>query len=160
MLKLKKLYDFETEKTYISKNLNNGDWSYRLVIKVLDLKAYDSTFPETWNVSILAVSPEAVGADKVNQAIDSLGMPEEDIESYKNFPLFEFESLVQYGIYAQLWQESGNNLNQIMKQTHKELDLINMFFGFYMDRPENGIGQDGWSLIAGQDIRDFLNSKV
>jgi hypothetical protein len=44
-----------------------------------------------------------------------------------------------------------------MKEARKESQLINMLFGFYMDRPENGIGQDGWGLIAGQDVNDFFN---
>ena len=44
-----------------------------------------------------------------------------------------------------------------MREARKESQIINSLFGFYMDRVENGIGQDGWQLIAGQDIREFLS---
>ena len=155
-MKTRTLYDFGSEAVYISKNLHNGDWNYRLAIRVLCLSEYDSECPDKWNVTILAASPEAAGTENLNRAIASLGMSEDDLKSYKTLPLFQYEALISYGIFACLWDKSGNNLKKLMRGARDELKLIELLFGFYMDRPENRIGQNGWNLISGQDIREYL----
>lgn len=142
---------------FISKRLNNGDFNYWLVMDVTNM--WDATGDEEqdkYHVSIQAVSPEAAGQDKVNHAFGSAGYSDEQLTEAENNPIWQVEALSSYGIFAVLWQQSGNNINDLMQQARKESDLIQMLFGFYMDRPENGLGQDGWQLIRGQDVREFL----
>jgi hypothetical protein len=144
---------------FVSKRLNNGDWDYWLVLTVTNM--WDATGEDDqdkYHVQIEAVSPMAAGKENVDKAISSWGMSDEDIAKYEKNPLFHVEALSEYGIFAMLWQASGNNINALLKDARKEADLITMLFGFYMDRSENGIGQDGWSLISGQDIRDYFKS--
>lgn len=159
-MRFKAIYKNSDSGKYVSKKFNNGDWDYWLIMDVVDM--HDATGEEDqpkYNVSIQAVSPQAVGKPKVNQAMSSCGFSDEDIEKHENDPLFQVEALSDYGIYASLWNKSGDNIKVLLKDAHKETELINMLFGFYMDRPGNGIGQNGWDLIAGQDIRDYFKSR-
>lgn len=142
---------------FVSKRLNNGDFDYYLVLDVINW--HDATGDESqdkYNVSIQAVSPMAAGEEKVNQALGSMGLSDDQMTQYENEPLIQVEALVTYGIFAQLYTANGNNLNEMLKTARREADLIHGLFGFYMDRPENGLGQNGWQLIRGQDVREFL----
>lgn len=137
---------------FISKRLNNGDFNYYLVMDVLNM--HDATGDEDqpkYNVSIQAVSPESVNPDKLQSILSDTGMR----DLYDN-PEFQAEVLSEYGIFALLWQKDGDNLNSLMWEARREADLIESLFGFYMDKPENRIGQNGWQLIRGQDVREFL----
>lgn len=141
---------------FVSKKQNNGDFDYWLVLTVTNM--WDATGDEEqdkYHVQIEAVSPEQA-KEHLNKAFSSMGFSDEQLAQYENDPIIQVETLSEYGIFACLWQKSGNNLNDLMKQARKESDLINMLFGFYMDRPENGIGQDGWQLIRGQDVREYF----
>lgn len=137
----------------ISKKLNNGDWDYYLVMEIINM--HDATGDEDqprYNVSIQAVSPTAA-AEKLDAALGCCGI-ETDIESCSDKILVE--ALSEYGVFAQLWNRSGNNLASLMKEARKESSIIEFMFGFYMDKRGNGIGQTGWNLIAGQDVIDFF----
>jgi hypothetical protein len=137
---------------FVSKKLNNGDFDYWLVIDVINM--YDVLIDEDQDkyfVSIQAVSPESVGDEKLNHVLRNMA-----INDNWDKDLVQVEALSEYGIYAVLWKKSGNNINQLIKAAHYEANLIEMLFGFYMDRRENRIGQTGWGLIRGQDIREFL----
>jgi hypothetical protein len=139
---------------FISPRQNNGDWNYYLIISVTNM--WDATGDEEqdkYDVEIQAVSPEAA-KDKLDSAFSSAGFSDEQLKQYQNDPIVQAEVLSEHGIYARLWGASGNNINELMKQARKESELINGLFGFYMDKPENGIGQDGWQLIRGQDVRE------
>jgi len=143
------LYDWDSEKVSVSRQWNNGDWNLRLAMKVVYMEEY---LPEDeveeygkYEVSILAVSPEAA-KDQLQRALDSMGMDDEDL---RNIPLLEYESLLQYGIYATLWHKAGNNIKKLITEANKELPIIQMMFGFYMDRYQNRIGNDGWDFISG-----------
>lgn len=138
---------------FVSKRLSNGDFNYWLVMDVVNM--HDATEDESqdkYNVSILAVSPEQAEESGINSALSCCG-----IEDGNPSELLKVEALVDYGIFAMLWNESSNNITSLMKKAHKEAQLINGLFGFYMDKPENRIGQNGWELIAGQSIRDYFN---
>jgi hypothetical protein len=145
-LKFKTLTDWDSEKIMISKKLNNGDWDYYLAIKIMYLDSY-MTESEVRNVGkysveLLAVSPAAAGSDNVNKALDGY-------DGIKITELVKCEALIQYGISACLFDATGNDLNELKAEAFKQADIIPSMFGFYMDRPLNAIGNDGWDFISG-----------
>lgn len=150
-MKFKTLYADSTTGKYISKKLNNGDWDYWLVLDVIDLHDAGMDDGPKYDVSIQAVSPEAAGNENLQKAFSCCGMPE-DLEKDV---MYQVEALSNYGIFAPLWNESGNNLKALLHAARKESDLIHFLFGFYMDGPKNGVGSTGWDLIAGDDTFRF-----
>ena len=142
---------------FVSKKLNNGDWDYWLVINCINMwKATGEETPFKYTVEIQAVSPQAAWKLNLDRALDSCGFSDEETEKCRNTELIKVEVLSDYGIFATLWHKDGNNIKSLLKDAHKEVGLIQMLFGFYMDRTENRIGQDGWDFISGQDIREFF----
>lgn len=138
---------------FVSKKLNNGDFDYWLVLDVINMhEATGDESQDKYYVSLLAISPSQVSQKEKDSAISSCGW---DADNYNDLAMVEI--LSSYGIFACLWQDSSNNITQLMKDARHEAELSSMLFGFYMDRQENRIGQNGWDLIRGQDIREFLN---
>lgn len=135
---------------FVSKRLNNGDWDYWLVINVINWEESLSTreYEELgfkYNVEIQAVSIEAAGENGVDSALGCCGFPD-DMEITD---LLKVEALSEYGTFATLWNKNGNNIEVLMKEARKEAQLIESLFGFYMDKAENRIGNDGWDFISG-----------
>jgi len=142
---------------FISKKFNNGDFDYWLVLDVVNMQeATGKEDQPKYYINIQAVSPQAAGKKGIDAAFSSAGFSDDDLTERENDVICQVEELSNYGIFACLWQKEGDNLKKLLQEAHKEAQLINMLFGFYMDRPENGIGQDGWSLISGQDIREYF----
>lgn len=150
-MKFKTIYDSQEETKLISPKLNNGEFDYYLIINLLDFHEMSGdTSGLKYAVQILAVSPDSVSAENMRRALESLSMDRADLTD-----LLRAEALADYGICANLWSQSSNNRRDLLKAARREIKLIEMLFGFYMDRPENRIGQDGWNLIKGQDLREF-----
>lgn len=138
---------------FISKKLNNGEFDYWLVMEVVNMhEATGDEDQDKYYVNLQAVSPESVDKENLDRAIESFGMP--DIVLTDTMLV---ETLSDYGIYAVLWQGTNNNINSLMREARRQANLSSMLFGFYMDRRQNRIGQTGWDLIRGQDVREFLN---
>lgn len=130
--------------SWVSRQFHNGDFAYRLVIQLINM--HEATGDENqpqYHVGVYAVSPEAAGQDNVDRAFD--GLPEE----FRDKELFQVEALHSYGIQATLWRASGDNWDKLMRAARRQCLFINSFFGFYMDVPENRIGNTGWDFIAG-----------
>jgi hypothetical protein len=146
------LEDGDYQKVLISEVWNNGNFNLRFAVKTMYLEEYlsESELATTgkYEVSILAVSPQAAKKN-IKKAYDSMGMDEEDLKTYKKNRLFPYQALLEYGIYATLWTKSGNDQDELEAEATKQLDIIHMLFGFYMDKSENQIGSDGWDFIKG-----------
>jgi hypothetical protein len=135
---------------FVSKRLNNGDFDYWIVLEVTNLhEATGDKDQEKYYVTLTAVSPESVSRENIDSVLSCYGLSDEEIESLDQNPLLLVEALSDYGIFAVLWQGTGNNIRQLMKTAHEEAFFSSRLFGFYMDRPMNMIGQTGWDLIAG-----------
>lgn len=135
---------------FVSKRLNNGEFDYWLVLSVTNMHEATGEYDQDrYHVQIEAVSPESAGKHNLDQALGSCGFSDDDLEWYENNPLIQVNALSEYGIFAILWDKSGNNIHQLLKAARHESQLIEMLFGFYMDKPENRIGQSGWDLIQG-----------
>jgi hypothetical protein len=136
---------------FVSKRLNNGDFDYWIVLEVTNMhEATGDEDQEKYYVTLTAVSPESVSQKNIDSALSCCGFSDDQMESLDQNPLLLVEALSDYGIFAVLWQGTGNNIRQLMKTAHEEAFFSSRFFGFYMDRPMNGIGQTGWDLIAGK----------
>lgn len=132
---------------FISQKLNNTDFDYWLVIEVLNWEeATGETNQGKYNVSISAVAPSEVPEAEMKRAFESCG--NETIDATIRLET-KVEVLHQYGIYAYLWNQNGNNLKKLLTEAKKEAQAISTLFGFYMDCPENKMGSTGWDLIKG-----------
>ena len=134
----------------ISPRLNNGDWDYWLVIEVInwvDVVGEDEA-PAKWHVQLSAVAPGAVNDKGKQSALQCYGIDPENAEWDNS--AFTVEILSAYGISAFLWQESGDNLRQLLITAKSEANMLGaVLFGFAMDRPQNAIGTTGWDAISG-----------
>lgn len=135
---------------WVSKKLNNGDFDYWLVLEFVNLEDVDpSATPPRYMVTLSAVSPDEA-KEHLESAFRCCGFSEdhfkkEFIESIE----CKIEALHSYGVYALLWSETGNNAKDLLKEARLEAIKTTMLFGYYMDRPENMIGNTGWDLIRG-----------
>ncbi len=132
---------------WISKKLNNGDFDYWLVLDFINMEeATGETIPDgKYVVSIQAVSPQEAGDKNLKSAFECIGVyPGEGATD-----LQKVLALAEYGVYAVLWSKSGNNYKKLLKEARYRALDIKTFFGFYMDKPENMIGNDGWDFIRG-----------
>ena len=147
---------------WISNKLNNSEFDYWLVIAVTNLEDYRDEFDYKYNVEIHAVSPDQAGEINLDHALDGAGFSNDQLAEFfdgKMSDEMKVEVLDDYGIFAMLRYYTGNNFDKLMKEAKRECQLIQMLFGFYMDKRENMIGQTGWNLIAGQNVRSFLGVK-
>lgn len=131
---------------FVSKRLNNTEFDYWLIMNVVNLHDAGDEKQDKYYVNLAAVAPSQVARKELDAAksccdFDAWGNPGD--------PLHLVEVLAEYGILAQLWQATGNNLRTLMKAARKEAQIIELLFGFYMDRPQNGLGATGWDCIAG-----------
>lgn len=148
MLKLKLLNDIDSQKVWITtSDYINSDWPVRFLVRCL----YTEEWSQEWanqvgkyQFEIHAVSPEAlglIGCAIVERSMDCTfdAMPRE----------WQCLTLMEYGSSACLWQKLGNNQKVLLTEARKELQNIQMLFGFYMDRTINRLGATGWDFIRG-----------
>ncbi len=130
---------------FVSKKFNNGDFDYWLVIDFVNMEeATGDKLPEgKYTISIQAVSPQEAGKKHLKSAAECLGFTPKT-------KLDKVLALSEYGVYATLWSQSGNNSKKLLKEAHEVCDLMWVTFGFMMDKQENLIGNDGWDFIKGE----------
>lgn len=140
---------------WVSPRLNNGDWDYWLVIEFINFLDATGEMIDglPFVIEIAAVSPDAAGYDNVIQALESYGWSDQVEEKDDLDPLLIVESLHGYGIAAHLWSAQGDDADIMLDMAKDQAPLIEMLFGFHMDRPENRIGSTGWDFISGDILR-------
>jgi len=130
---------------FVSKKLNNGDFDYWLVLDFINMQeATGETDGDKYCLSIQSISPQEAGTENIKSAMRCCGIEDQEMSD-----LMKVEILSSYGVYAQLWTQSGNNYKKLFKDAHKEVMAITSLYGFYMDKRENLIGNDGWDFIKG-----------
>lgn len=129
------------QEHFVSQKLNNGDFDYFLVISVVDLQ--DACGKDGYLISVEAVSAQALGEEKVKEAMDN-NEPTEMMDEQSIAVL-----LSEYGYHAVLSSNTFSNLRKGVKEAKTQAEAINMMFGFYMDHPQNRIGSTGWDFIRG-----------
>ena len=139
-----KLNDDDMQMTLLGQKQNNGDFDWYPVIDVKYAKEWDSSFPETYIVTAKAVSPSEAGQTNIDSALSCCGVAEDE-PSLNDV----IEALADYGTFATIKEECGNNLRKLLKQAKKEVDIYCMITGFVFDRLQNRIGADGWDALKG-----------
>ena len=135
---------------WVSKRLNNGDFDYWFVLEFTNLEDIDpSATPPRYMVTLSAVSPSEA-KEHLASAFECCGYNEQSFKKeFLESDMAKVEALSSYGVSALLWSKLGNNARELLKKAREEAFMIETLFGFYMDRAENMIGNDGWDFIRG-----------
>jgi hypothetical protein len=147
-VKLKELENIDSYVVWDAGLITDSNWPVYLFVKLEYTEQYDREWAEhgKYHVSVEAAAPQAPDAETVGHA--HAGWLSDD--EYKALPDQEkARVLAEYGVKAVLWQKQGSNLRKLLKEARHEVGLINMLFGFYMDKQMNAIGNDGWDFIRG-----------
>jgi len=137
--------DQQGERLWFSPKLNNGDFDYWLVIEIVDLfDAVGEDEPEQFLCEVGAVSPQQAEAS-IRSALECIGMETETELSDEQIVY----ALWSHGTYAPLWHKTGNDEDALKADAEEQLPVLEMMFGFYMDRRVNAIGSTGWDFIKG-----------
>ena len=131
-----------------SNKLNNGDFDYWLIGNLRYMDQWTSDFPHKYYVTLMAVAPSEVPEDERDGALSSLGINDDEwdeVDSGNVEALAVF--LAEAGIGATLWQEDGDNKGELLKEMRSQARLIELMFGWYMDKHCNMIGSTGWDFI-------------
>ena len=136
---------------WISKKLNNGEFDYWLVIELVNMEeATGDTSGGKYMVTLSAVSPEQA-KDHLEHAFETYGQKYSPKASNEE----KVEVLHGYGVSASLWNDMGDDADDLIEKAKKEAEKSETLFGFYMDKPENRIGDTGWDFIRGDTGKAF-----
>jgi hypothetical protein len=118
-----------------------------LVIRLESTEHWGDNPPYKYHADIRAVSPQWIGNKELAQIADQYQM---DLKTFKAEPIaFQVEAALSYGTAATLWQEAGNNQRKLLKAAWEQIPMMQMMFGFYMDKSQNAVGDTGWDWIKG-----------
>jgi len=142
-MKMKLICDSDYDQRWVSKKLNNGDFDYYLILKLLYMREITGDDDvDVYGVNIDVVAPSEVYEKERMAALESMCYTPQNDEEMADL-------LSEYGISATMHQETGNNKHTLLRRARKQLPLITGFFGFYMDRRLNALGSTGWDFIKG-----------
>jgi hypothetical protein len=125
---------------------------YYLVINMTDMDDYGAIETDRdphYIVDIEVVCPYAVTKKTLKSAMDSCG-PEDP--KLRRDVLCKVQALVEYGRAAHVWQASGDDHDELFREAVKRLTKIRGLLGFYMDQPQNRIGESGWSWACDEEV--------
>lgn len=152
-VKMSVIQDGDYEKIWMSKVQNQGEFNffYLFVLEYLD-EIMGEEAPAKYNISIRVISPE-LNEEKCRNELKSVSGIDYDEASDES----KVMALNNYGIFATVFSEAGNNKAKLVKQAVGELNTINFIkFGYAMDKAQNRIGSTGWDFVRG-DIMAGLN---
>ena len=132
---------------WISNKQNNSEIDYWFVIELCNIKEIDNK--SKYGVTLSVISPE-MAENEIESALNSWGLesiPDNLTQSHKE--MFLCDLLHSYGVFAPISTEYGNNWRKLLKETKKEAKLVEILFGFYMDKSVNAIGSNGWDFLKG-----------
>ena len=131
---------------WVSNKFNNGDFDYWFVLEFINWEDATGELNDgkKYVASLSVVSPSEAGEENLNKALECCGMPEVELND-----LIKVEVLHSYGVYTQIWSESGNNANKLIKLAKEQAKVNEFMFGFAMDKPVNKIGTTGWESLRG-----------
>ena len=152
MERLKKIRDDDYEQMFIGRPEHNGDFKWFPVIKLEYTDEWGDANEQKdtpYYVSLRVVSPEAAGQKGLDDAFSCCGIENMDDDVLKQ-EIVQVEMLSEYGTFAQVFSKMGKNKRDLLNQASKELEMLRIFFGFYMDRQVNMIGNTGWDFVKGE----------
>jgi hypothetical protein len=155
-MKFKLVREEGDDKVWISEKLSNGDWPYRLLIKLEDTRHWGDGPTYHYHVSILAVSPKAA-EKRLPDVARFLGMKWDEFQSLDL--LHQSVALMDFGTYACLFQDMGDDEKKLVQFAKQKANLCYMKFGDYINRPQNAIGDTGFDWIKGETGNALIRGK-
>lgn len=112
----------------------------RLMVEIINLEEYGCDSEYKYQCTIYATKQKHRMTKKQKADItSSCGIEWKQIN---------YVDILDYGLSAPLEGISANE-NDFTAWINETLPRVKMLFGFYMDRPVNRIGNDGWGFING-----------
>ena len=133
---------------FIAVKFNNGEFDYWLVVNFINWEEVSGEKKPKYVVEIKAVSPQQAGKKNLKDAFESFGV-EDEKEIKKADDEKKVYILSEYGISARVYSAEGDNADKLLEEAKKQVPLITGMFGFYMDSPQNRMGNTGWDFIKG-----------
>lgn len=140
---------------WISQVLNNGEFDFWLVRELVNMEdACGNTSNGKYLCTLSVVSPSEF--KDFDAAFRSCGW--EDMTPENLSDKDKVEIIHSYSGGSQEWSDYGSNYKKLFQQCKEEAEQILMLFGFYLDRPHNGLGDSGWDRLKGTSILDRIGS--
>jgi len=146
---------------------DNGEFLSYFFIRMVDMWDACGECPDNKRFigEIVAVAPSEVSKKKTEETIGSTDF---DQWGDRDNPIHIAQMLFDYGIYANLacikssfnfdpeteydddsTYDESSDYDDVYERALKEAGMIEMLFGFYMDKQQNRIGATGWDVIKG-----------
>ena len=152
--KVKELRDGDYDRLWYPPEPMPCDHPTYLVVRCQYCDHWEREPQNQYHFEILACGPKWPSPKNLRERLRDYEMSVEDFQGY---PLEgQLELLVDMGLHACLWQQSGNNWNKLLKQARQEMQPMLFLTGFYLDRPQNAVGDSGWDWMRG-DLCTFRN---
>lgn len=140
---------------WISQKFNNGSFDFWLVRELVNMEdSCGDTSNGEYLCTLSVVAPKQY--KKLEEACCSCGW-EGDIKDIPNEQ--KVEIIHSYSGGAQEWSSYGSDYEELFRECAKEAETILMLFGFYLDRPHNGLGDKGWDRLKGVSVVDKIRKK-
>lgn len=153
--KFKQIHDGDYDRLWLCREVVESDHPTHLVVQLQYTDEWGD-FPHKYHIQVLAVGPQWVPEENLKDRLNSLGMTPEEFRGYSLEG--QIHLLVETGTAAYLFQKSGDNWKKLYREAREEVQKMLCLFGFYMDRPQNAIGDTGWDWIRG-DLCSFLKKE-
>jgi hypothetical protein len=141
---------FNSNVFLISNPIKHPDLQeYYLAIEVIDMDeagCVESKSDPIFVLEILAISPKSCKPSTLEHASEML-KADSKFKIDENGMEVAYD-LAQYGKAAHLWQACGDNLEELIAEAKKRLQKIESLIGFYLDQPQNRMGDSGWSWVG------------
>lgn len=133
----------QKEDSCISLVFNNSEFDYQFLVKKIDLM---EACGENGTLVTFEVSktPKFTSIEKLNDIKKCFGF--ESIEEIVT------EDICEYGLCVPIESKtcySEKEIEDTINAFSEQIPTINMMFSFYMDKPVNRIGNNGWDLLDG-----------
>ena len=134
------------KQVYQSEILNNGEFDYRLYVTILNLNECSDIKGFGVDVEIAKTKKELTKKQKQ--------------EIVKSFCLNSEKEISDYDVLDYGYRAILDGQKKIIKTEKKALEIAETFLnklelykcliGFYLDKPQNRIGNTGWDLLNGK----------
>jgi len=130
-----------SENFYQSKEeFETEDMKYRFVIEVFEDPDEDNKY---YTGLMVIKSPESLSKENLEKVAETSGIKPEEVN---------YQDISMYGFQATVASKMGTEeeLQGMIKELSKEAVAIESLLGFFLDKPQNLIGNTGWDFLDGR----------
>jgi hypothetical protein len=146
--KLSLVEDHDTAKVLMSEVFNNTEFDYRVFIRVTYLSEFGlgEEYDGKAEVEVhIAKTAEYLSKEKLQGIAETYGIEPEEVRPY---------DIADYGLSATiesvLVEDNKEAIDQQVKLFTERISGYTGLLGFYLDRPQNRIGNNGWDFLDGR----------